>query len=321
MLAVCRDDVVEVKRLLASPKIKPTSFRGNGNGPGYGFVTTLTAAARGGFSDVAAELLRAGCLPTWGGGKWDTTRTAPAAQAAFFGHGALAHQIGGVPDEALAWQAHLGGYLELARSFDPTVDERRRAALASVRPSPPEDMLGRWRAELAEHRQPWPEWVELEACAAEEWSVEPGSFTLQHPKRELSIERRGERPAAGLPAWLSPLAGLRPRRDSKRHPLFGQIGFGPVAKASASYFPELAYVPRVPSGCVALMLTIHGGLVVARAGEVLTVRGTELARIGSLDVFARYAIFCALRGKDWMEGLHSGLEREAYPLELVIGFD
>lgn len=313
MLAACRNDVEEVRRLLSSPNVKPTSFRGNANGPGYEFITPLVAAARGGFLEVARALVDAGCPPTWGVGRWSIAG-APAYQAALFGHGALARFLGGVDPVALAAAAHKGGHLELARSFDPKIDARvaaaARAAAQRNAPVDAEKLLRAWRAELAEHRRPWPEWRELEQRASEEWEVVE-SKGVAHTSIELSIERRDTTTAAGVPKWLSALAGLRPSRHMLRHALFGELGFGRVTRQSKSFFPELEHADHMPSGCTALMMTLCGGIVVLRGADVWRVEGRALIKVGDLDTFTRYVLRCALDGRDWLYG---GLN-EAYLLD------
>jgi hypothetical protein len=318
MLAACRDDAAEVKRLLASKKLAPTAFKGNGNGPGHGFITPLVAAARGGYADVASALIAAGCPPTWGVGKW-SGRAAPAAQAALFGHGELAKKIGGVSNEQLAWAAHAGGHLELARSFEPKIDALVRAAMERARPTPPPDLLGAWRADLARHRRPWPEWQELEAVAAEEWAQD--GFLLTHASRELSIDRSPKSPANGH-AWLTPLVGLRPSRARHGHPLFGLVDVGVVQRSSKSMWPELEHVDHIPSGGLALTSTAAGSPVLTRGDDVLVIQGRELVRVASLEIFVRYALHCALNGKDWLlDGLGRGFGRDRYELADLKLFD
>lgn len=311
MLAACRDDAAEVKRLLASGKLAPTAFKGNGNGPGHGFVTPLVAAARAGYVEVVSALIAAGCPPTWGTGQWSAA-AAPAAQAALFGHGELARQIGGASNEQLAWAAHKGGHHELARSFDPTIDPQVRAARERVRPTPPADLLSAWRTMLARHRRAWPEWQELEAIAAESWTQD--GFLLVHGSRELSVDRSPLPPANGH-AWLAPLVGLRGSRTRAGHPLFGLVDVGLVNRSSRSMWPDLEHVDRIPSGCLALTATAAGSPVLTRGDDVLVIQGRELVRVGTLEVFVRYALHCALNGKDWLvDGLARGFARDRYDL-------
>jgi hypothetical protein len=316
MFAACLGDAAEVKRLLASGKLKANAFKGNTNGSGHGFITPLVAAARGGFSDVARALVRAGCPPTWGAGKW-STHSAPAAQAARFGHGELARELGGVSDEVLAFAAHAGGHVELARTFDPAIDERVRAAAARL--TPPANLLEAWRDELARLRQPWPEWAELEAIAGEPWTQD--GFVLVHASRALSIDRRPKTPANGRP-WLAALAGLRPSREPSGHPLFGIVDFGSVTRASKSFWPDLEHVDAIPSGCVALTSTAAGHPVLTRGDDVLVLRGRELVRLASVEVFVRYALHCVLNEKDWwLDGLRKGFARDRYDLADVTLLD
>lgn len=309
MFASCRGDVKEVQQLLASGKLKATAFKGNTNGTGHEFITPLVAAARGGHTDVARALVAKGCPPTWGSGKWGPGG-APAYQAALFGHGDLARELGGVTDEVLARAAHKGGHVELARSFDPAIDARIR--VASARVSPPADLIATWRRELAANRQPWPEWAALETIAAEDWTQD--GFMLVHASRPLSVDRRPEKPA-NLRAWIAALTGLRPSRERTGHALFDSVGLGQVTRASESFWPDLGHVDEIPSGCHALTQTASGAPVLTRGDDVLVIQGREFVRLASFEVFVRYALHCALEGKDWSrDGVRTRFAYDRYEL-------